>query len=237
MESFNWVIALGFLLFGIIRLIANANQKQEGQTPGGGTGPTPRKSLDRGPARPAGGSFTRMLEELSRQLNDQPSPTVSHRPLASSQPEPTSEDYYSLEEEYDAMDSRARRSEYNAEDFDAERRYVGGEMRGTGGTSGRHQGNGSGEYYEDEITAYKRLAAERTRRSTPLQAKVVKAGAANYPAAAVVDAAANPVPVAVSTTDPAAGNNSLNTLRELLGDDFDLRRAVIESEILTPKYL
>jgi hypothetical protein len=27
------------------------------------------------------------------------------------------------------------------------------------------------------------------------------------------------------------------TLRDILGGDFDLRRAVIESEILTPKYV
>jgi hypothetical protein len=195
-------------------------------------------------AKPAGGTFGRVLEELSRQLGEQPSPPIVMRPLSKpvaqpanpssarpmtapassaprpvvvSQPTPTSHDYYSLEE-----------------DFDAEQGYVGGEIG----------------YLEDEIAAYERLAAERARRSTLDAVKTANAPAgrvANFAAAATatgttgatgttVSGASSAAPSPDSLVSPDAAATP-PTLRELLGGDFDLRRAVIETEILTPKYV
>ncbi len=167
--------------------------------------------------KPAGGTFGKMLEELSRQLGEQPSPPVVTRPLSKpvvqpaaspassaprpmvvSQPAATSHDYYSLEEDWSIGGS--------AEDFDAEQRYVGGEM----GVSV----SGISDDYDAEIAVYEQLTAERARRS-----------ALTAPEAAAVD---NPL------TDGSVGSA---TLQEILGGDFDLRRAVVEAEILTPKYV
>ncbi len=140
-----------------------------------------------------GGSFGRLLEELSRQLTEQPTAT--------------SHDYRSLEQDYDAMDGREYRGDWSAESM------------------------------EDEVTAYERLAQRRAGRLSPAAAAISTAGAsAGAYADASVGASATTAAAAQESTTDRTDNDRPTTLQELLGDDFDLRRAVIEAEILTPKY-
>ncbi len=163
---------------------------------------TAAKTIAAQPAMPKsapGGTFGRVLEELSRQLSEQPAPTA------------TSHDYRSLEQEYNAMDGREYRGDWSAESL------------------------------EDEVTAYERLAEQRASRSSHTGTAVAGFGTTSgtvsgtafgtlsgttsgIAAGAVADAVAN------------ADDDGPTTLQELLDGDFDLRRAVIEAEILTPKY-
>lgn len=172
-----------------------------------------------GRVKPAGGTFASVLEELSRKLGEQPSPTVASRPMVTSQPAATSFDYYSLEEEYDAADGRGYRGEYST------------------------------EMPEDEVTAYERLATQRAHRSSLAASTAATTGMASA-SGKVAGMTSGTGGAAVSagnraaylSTNPAVGNQAASddartTLQELLGGDFDLRRAVIEAEILTPKYL
>ncbi len=131
------------------------------------------------------GSFGRVLEELSRQLAEQPAAT--------------SYDYRSLEQEYTAMDGREYRGDWSAEAM------------------------------EDEVAAYERLAEQRAGRSSLTSAAIPGVGTAA--AASAIQAVAVPELSADRDDDDRP-----TTLQELLGGDFDLRRAVIEAEILTPKY-
>jgi hypothetical protein len=50
-------------------------------------------------------------------------------------------------------------------------------------------------------------------------------------------AAADIAATEIAARDDLAEEGQSTTLRELLGGDFDLRRAIIETEILTPKYV
>ncbi len=175
-----------------------ARQTPAGQSSGTSWG-TGAGMAGQGSNPAAGGAFGRVLEELSRQLNEQPSPTVAEGrkptiswPVTSSQSAATSEDYYSLEEEYDEAHSV--------------------------------------ETLEDEVTAYERLADQRARRSS-LAAATVPGSVAGSGVAAAAGVAAQDL-----SADRAADTRSI-TLQELLGGDFDLRRAVIEAEILNPKYV
>ncbi len=212
--------------------------------------------------KPAGSSFGRMLEELARQLGDNEAPTAAPRPVVrpfalpsspsahtqpqsakaqearaasypaatytattytSAQPEATSFDYYSLEDEYNTMDYR-------------------------GGEAG---------YEEDEIAAYERLAAQRARRSTLAQTRVTSSSTAGSTSASggvsgSMASSGSSVAAYAAAGSAAAGSVAADrdglaastdatedktTLQELLGGNFDLRRAVIEAEILTPKYI
>jgi type II secretory pathway pseudopilin PulG len=263
-----WIFWVAIIIGSIVSSASKAKKKQEEETrraaeaarraaeargtagtrssAGGGYAPDlGAGGADPWDAKPAGGTFGRVLEELSRQLSEQPSPPVVSRPLSKpilqpanpssahpstrpmtapassvprpmvvSQPEATSHDYYSLEE-----------------DSDAEQRYVGGEIG----------------YFEDEIAAYERLAAERARRSTLDIVKTAPTSAgrvANFAAAATatgttgatVSGASSAAPSPDSLVSPDAAATP-PTLRELLGGDFDLRRAIIEAEILTSKYV
>jgi hypothetical protein len=152
-------------------------------------------------------------------------------------------------------DDREYRNEQSAEDFDAERRYLGGEYGSRGGEWGSrggeygsqggdlHTGGAKGsavqaDRFDAEIAEYDRLASWRTHRSA-------LAAATSAPATSTVgmaaDSAIDPVMFPISTDiavmDNLADNGPSTTLRELLGGDFDLRRAIIETEILTPKYV
>jgi hypothetical protein len=103
-----------------------------------------------------------------------------------------------------------------------ERGAFGGELSYPGGAlhSGGAKGSAVGaDRFESEIAAYERLAEQRAHRS------ILGTGTLG-----TTSAPANGFPA-------ANGNDITNPLQELLGGDFDLRRAVIESEILTPKYL
>jgi hypothetical protein len=166
---------------------------------------TPTAGPTTAPVRPAvpkpatGGTFGRVLEELSRQLTEQPSPTVAEGrrtiswPARESQPQPKSQmqpvdtyyDHSSLEQYYDAMDGREYRGDRSAESF------------------------------EDEVGAYERLAKQRAQRSSLTETSVAVSG---------------------TTIGTDTDEDRSTTLHELLGGDFDLRRAVVEAEILTPKW-
>jgi type II secretory pathway pseudopilin PulG len=210
-----------------------------------------------------GGSFGKLLEELSRQLEEQPTPPFVARPLSRpvaqpmpvaqagsadrTQPAATSYDYYSLEEEYDTTDGRGYRSEQSAEDFDAERRYIGGELSPLWEGSGSigddlHSGGMKGsavrsDRFEAEIAEYDRLAAWRTHRSPLVTATTAAETVTKQTANRAI---MNPT-ISAPATDIAAVDNipeeGSATMRELLDGDFDLRRAIIETEILTPKYV
>lgn len=88
------------------------------------------------------------------------------------------------------------------------------------------------EETDDEMTVYERVTAAREGRANSAAAKISAASKASSAAAAssskiaAVSAAAAPV-AAMNGTDGTAH----------LDFDFDLRRAVIEAEILTPKWL
>lgn len=234
MDNLNWIIGLLTVVFAIVGIANNNKKKREeqGLPPDNGSrsgSGTSGAGMGRGTKPVVGGSLGRILEELSRQMNDQPSPTIASkplsrpfaqpaaRPMAPPQPEATSHDYYSLENEYDMMDGREYRGDYNSEDSGAEQRYVGGEQRYTG------------EYFEPEVVAYERLAAQRAQRSSLASAKAAEGR--------LVAAGSMAVPVPPETTADNTCDDSRSKLQELLGSDFDLRRAVIESEILAPKYI
>lgn len=146
-------------------------------------------------------------------------PATIAAPKTATTPQPT---YYSLEDEYDAADGWGYHDSYSAEESDAEQRYVGGERY----LGGERRYADAGDHFETEIAAYERLVAKRAERSrlTPATDGKTAAGtgqmAVDFPAA-----------------DPTDGNDVPVTLREVLGGEFDLRRAVVESEILTPKYV
>jgi hypothetical protein len=128
-----------------------------------------------------------------------------------------------------------------------ERGLLGGEWGSAGGErgplgGGLHSGGTKGsavraDRFEAEIAAYERLTAQRARRST-------LASTGGSPTGVVSSAKAEQADyrTADDSTDSMgstglADNAAPTTLRELLGGDFDLRRAVIEAEIMTPKYL
>jgi hypothetical protein len=255
MESLNWVVLVLTAVFGIIGLVNNNKKKREeaassvkerkptlaGGKPSTAGSPRPK---------PAGSAFGRMLEELSRQLEEEMSPTASPwpvvRPVASEPPaaklpEATSHDYYSLEDEYDAMDGREWNDTYSVEEADAESRYVGGEMGGA-----RYGGEMGGARYGGEVvgrgvatareslaahTATRESLAARERLSQRSDTSLVPAEEVGIPRAAEPTYGADAVVVDADTLYTSA------RLREVLGGDFDLRRAVIETEILTPKYI
>jgi hypothetical protein len=243
MESFDWIFGLVAAVLGIIGIVNNNKKKREeaassvkGRKPT--TAGTPRP-------KPAGSAFGRMLEELSRQLEEESSTTVSPwpvvRPVASEpstteQPEATSHDYYSLEDEYDAMDGREWNDTYSVEEADAESRYVGGEMGGArygGEVVGRGVATAR-ESLAGRVPARESLAARvaaRERLSASSDTSLVPAEEVGIPRAAEPTYGADAVVVDADTLYTSA------RLREVLGGDFDLRRAVIETEILTPKYI
>jgi hypothetical protein len=241
MESLDWVFGLVAAVLGIIGLVNNNKKKQEeaassvkGRKPTIAGG----KPTAAGSPRPKPASaFGRMLEELSRQLEEEMSPTASPwpvvRPVASElSTEETSHDYYSLEDEYDAMDGREWSETFSAEDADAESRYVGGEMGGAryGGEVVGRGGETARESLAARTAARESLAA-RERLSQRSDTSLVPAEEVGVPAAAQPTYGADAVVVdADELYTPAR-------LREVLGGDFDLRRAVIEAEILTPKYI
>ena len=233
-----WIFWAAIIVGSMVSSASKAKKKREeearrkAKTAGGVGAGTVAGSSDAGRAnssdagrgaKPGGRkSLSEIFEELARQANEQPSPPVVIRPLSppqspqqQSQPVATSHDYYSLEGEYDAMDGREYRGELSAEVF------------------------------EDEVAAYERLATQRAQRSslTGAEASIGTAGlgtGSGSIAAKVVHAtagmAASPEESNFALTTDAA-DNAQTTLRKLLGGEFDLRRAVIEAEILTPKYV
>ena len=241
MESFEWVIGLLTVIFGIAG-IANNNKKKRQEQASSAAGRKPPASTGR--TRPVGGTFGKILEELSRQLEDeQPSPTATpswpvarpaarpsgpdatvSTPSAATQPEATSHDYYSLEGEYDTMEGYAWHRDYNAEESDAESRYVGGEM---GDRRYGHDG------YEEDVV--EEIMTERERFLARISARPTTPTAVNA-ASAVEAVETGATATGISSPDPDDVDTPA-TMRELLGGDFDLRRAVIEAEILTPKYI
>ncbi len=211
-----WLIWVAIIIGGIVSSASKAKKKREEEARRMMQEADKRASADSGSeqtARPVGGTFDKVLEELSRRLVEQPSPPVVARPLPHVSRPATSYDYYSIEEDYDATDGRVYGDDYSAEEPDAEQRYVGGERRGS------YAAAGTGDYFEDEIVAYERLAARRAKRSTI--------------------AAASPASVETEAADPAVDltDNTRTSLQDVLGGEFDLRRAVVEAEILTPKYI
>jgi hypothetical protein len=161
-------------------------------------------------------SLTELLEDLARQADEQPSPTVVSRPLSGSVPdsrpvyEPVSRPAYepvSRSASGHATQSRQMSPALSSRSLS---RY-GGELGAEG--------------FVDEVAAYERLAAERTHRTTLVPALV---GTADDSMVA---------PIGSEGSGGYAGGDTPAPLRELLGGDFDLRRAVIEAEILTPKYI
>lgn len=236
-DNFEWIIGLLTVVFGIAGIVNNNKKKREeqassmagrgastvgrgSQAPGSGRVSTPGM----GRAKPAGGTFGSLLEELSRQLaeSEQPSPTVTSWPLSRSaesrswemaevsEPEAKSHDYYSLEDM--AMNDSYLRGGYDVENVDAESRYAGGELR-TGEVGGKGRGGSVAVYAEVDPMADPGI----------------------YSAA---EPSVNSIKSAYIQDDSGlAGDATSTTLNELLGGDFDLRRAVIESEILMPKYV
>lgn len=253
MDTHEWIIGLLTVVFGIAGIVNNNKKKREeqaastagrgadaGRVSGTATGRTMASGTGRGAgagsgsatgagrAKPFGGSFGSLFEELSRQLAEaeQPSPTVASWPLSRSAEsrswemaegvsghEATSHDYYSLEDE--AMNGGYLRGGYAVENVDAESRYAGGEL-GTG-----RGGRGS-------------LRVNAGAVVVPAVDPMVDNGA--YSEGESSDLSTSGVGAQSSDTGISAGGSSA-TLNELLGGDFDLRRAVIESEILTPKYI
>jgi hypothetical protein len=247
MESFEWIFGVLAVVLGIIGAANNNKKKREeaarsvkGRKPTAAGSPRPKPTEGTPRPKPAS-AFGRMLEELSRQLEEESSTTASPwpvmRPVASEpSTEETSHDYYSLEDEYDAMDGREWSDTYSAEDADAESRYVGGEMGGA-----RYGGEVVGR---GVATARESLAARASAREA-LAARVAARGQLTarsdtslVPAEEVgVPAAAQPTYGADAVVVDADEHYTPARLREVLGGDFDLRRAVIEAEILTPKYI
>jgi hypothetical protein len=178
-ESFEWVIGLFTIAITIAGAVSNARKKREAEA-----AKKPKPAW-----QPA------MVEVMEED---------DERRLVAGWPIVMSNGVYSLEREYDAPDGREYRGGFSYEDFDAEQRYVGGEM---GHAGGELRATGP----KSDVNATKTAAGTGTPEA-----------AANTPAA--------DFPAANGKSD------SLNALREVLGGDFDLRRAVIETEILTPKY-
>jgi type II secretory pathway pseudopilin PulG len=133
----------------------------------------------------------------------------------------------------------------------SQRGSFGGEFGSRGGEYGSrvsdlHSGGTKGsavraDRFEAEIAAYEQLAAKRTRQSIPAAAASTSATASARVSTTSVPASAAPGAAAAidieAMADLSAPEGDSATLRDLLGGDFDLRRAVIESEILTPKYV
>jgi hypothetical protein len=235
MESFEWVVGLLTVIFGIAGIANNNKKKREEQArsvagrkpPGAGVG------SDANPGMGSGWGSGWGADQA--------------------QPVATSHDYYSLEEEYDMADGRGYRGEYSAEESDAEQRYSGGELGGTGSVSGRFfsttasGASDSGDPFEDEIAEYDRLAAWRTQRSSLAAptafatSETAATQAAHRTARPAVNSALDPTATDIAAmgdlSDMPEDDGSSATLRELLGGKFDLRRAIIETEILAPKYL
>ena len=243
-ETFEWVLMLVAIAIGIIGAV-NKNKKKAAEAA--------QKAKERMAGNEAGevgegmhpGRSRRTLADVlielaERTADEEPaSPTVAPRPVAtpvnptwrsqshgsgrptaesprpampltvSNQPEATSYDYYSLETEYDAMDGR---------------------------------GYGDRNVIESEVAAYERLAAERAHRTIYAEAS---SGVASVSASAKKPFSDGSTKSSDGQTvsevwadakikeDDAPGRNSIG---EILGDEFDLRRAVIEAEILNPKY-
>lgn len=127
----------------------------------------------------------------ARQVVDQvnaPPQTVSPLP-SHGQPAAISNDYYSLETEYDWTDGREQRPDYGTGRSDAGQRYA--------ATKPSIQATGAG------IASIR----EATQQQAP------------------------------EATAATAQDGAKSPFAEIVGDEFDLRRAVIEAEILRPKYI
>jgi hypothetical protein len=243
-DVFQWILWLAIIGGGVASSVTKARKKHE-QTA------FPRPSAGGGGA----------LEELWRALSgeddeeEKPHPRPRHtvvtpqpimRPVLqpvpqtvfqpAREPEATSFDTYSLENEYEERyvggEFGSVGGEYGS--LGGELGSVGGERGAFGGElsypgSALHSGGAKGsavgaDRFESEIAAYERLAEQRAHRST------LGTGTLGTATLGTTSAPANGVPA-------ANGNDITNPLQELLGGDFDLRRAVIEREILTPKYV
>jgi hypothetical protein len=153
-------------------------------------------------------------------------PVVEPRPLSSpmdsvptswpvvfeTRPVEADEDYYSSEEELDTFDGREYHKDYSAEDIDAEQRYVGGEQGYRGGLVKNRQAG--------VMTGAPASVSASAGGSAALHADFFTSDSED-----------------IREEDREDDNASTTPLRELLDGDFDLRRAVIEAEILTPKYV
>lgn len=196
-------------------------------------------------------SLAEMLRELAEEASgDTASPTVAPRPIftpsmpgtlaksvsdrsvtsrepqrqdASYMPEAVAYEAESLEAEYDGVDGARRRDDYNVEMHNAGNRYVGGESRGTEKKNGyldRKKAAGTGARTHSGTGA--RFGDNTSAKGTKITAYAEDAAGA----------------AGVTTTDIVAQENtSASRLAAILGGEFDLRRAIIETEILTPKYL
>jgi hypothetical protein len=232
MEDFLYWISWLAIIGGIASSINKAKKRRE---------LAERKATRSGsqPVKPAGGAFGELIRRLSEIDDDDvlsvPKPVVRPAPQPVLQPVEQSyedEEWDSPDDEFDSLEGEwgsaggefgspggefgSRGGEWGSPGGEFGSR--GGEWGSTGGEFGSpggelHHGGTKGsavraDRFEAEIAAYEKLARQRSNRHT-------------------IEAPADPVAV-----EPPATHR----LQELLDGEFDLRRAIIESEILTPKY-
>jgi hypothetical protein len=167
-----------------------------------------------------------------------PSSRVPEEPTA------TSHDYYSLETEYDTMDGWGSVEHYGAEY--AGKEYSGAE-RGDATRSSAEDAGAEGRYVGGE---FGRGGSNRT--SGVAGSSVGVAGGGKFGRGASAGSVSGGTKMGSdsaaragdSAGDAMEGDNTGGTngdaatrLAAVLGGEFDLRRAVIEAEILKPKYL
>lgn len=183
-------------------------------------------------ARVGGGrSLTQILEELAREASGGDSQFPSEGEFVGAEEHGTAE-YLGTE-----TPRGWQGGVYSVEDADAEARYVGGEMR----PAARHLG---GEMVPRRVMSVsaRTESANRQTLGTATGSPFGSAAATGATATAGVSAASNSGsdrvrPTDGSADDPTQDDTAGRRLRELLDGGFDLRRAVIETEILTPKYI
>jgi len=245
MGEYGWIVWVVLMI--ILSIVQSRNKAKSGsearrkaaeqQAVGGAE--TERKHAPASASRPAGGrSLTQILEELAREASGggaSPDGDPSEVELAGAE-EYDSVEYFDTERSSDWSGGV-----YSVEDADAEARYVGGEM----GASSRHVGGEMGpaaRYVGGESGATTRHSGgEMTQRRATLpydmagnqsvttvrQAEGASGRSTNIQADSSEDGSAN------GSADDTAGKR----LHDLFEGGFDLRRAVIEAEILTPKYI
>ena len=228
-DVFVWIFWTAMIVIGIASSVSKALKKAKeaesrtsaadrnatpaGSYTGAGAGSTGADS--RQGRKPARKSLAEVLEELAeqgQQRREMPSPTAW--PVFGEVSKSTAP-AYSTEPAATSHDYYSLETEYDAAD-----------------------GRGYRENYNaDDISSYEKLAAERTHRTTysgTVSAKGMDmANAAARTTGVRTSIAPAETPIA---EDDARNRNDNGTLADILGGEFDLRRAVIEAEILTPKY-
>jgi hypothetical protein len=207
-DTFEWIVMVAAIVIGIIGAINKNKKKTEAEAV-----QKPRRQEQSHPED--------LAEEMWRTWREAgtASPTVAPRPIARSA-FPTMSGSVArrtatMPQSVTEQPVATSNDYYSLED-ETEERYVGGERSGIGSYGLEGQLGVSDISSDSEIAAYERLAAERASRNTYMRADYTKD---------VVEEAMD------------EGNAQNYSLAEILGDKFDLRRAVIEAEIITPKYL